>query len=853
VTAGLHSEAAAVRWLTVQAAVFGIVAALLGIVANALFLDAFGSSWLPVTYIAIGFAGLVLSGGVARSAESVDVIRLAVAVLGGAGIAFGGAWLVAIRGGGAWVSVPLLVLFPVLIQLGFVFIGGQAGRLLDIAGIKARFPRITAGFPVGAVVGGILGGQLVALSGRTEDLLLATAGAELIFVGLVWATGRRFPSQLRASAPRGAIADRVSDTVDSPAPSWRRRFGEPFVALILVYQVLSALGSQLADFLVLDRAVAAFPEPEDLARFLSGYTAVMNVVSIAFLALLAGPLLRRFGLRLGIVSNPLVLTVLAIGMVGAYGLVGPGSVAMLAVVSAARIADIALTDGTTRTSINATYQVLPESVRLPVQATVEGIGVPLAIAMSGVVIIALDVLPEPLGATIVVTTVVCGVWTWTAFRLYRAYGPALVDALRTRPILDTAAEIEAASGDEEVARELLLRGDVATQRLSLGVAAAIPSAALTVELAALVDDPDPDVRIAALAALTARGDEPARRRLAEAVRAYASSRETGARLRAAVALQVLDHDDRAIAASLLTDDEAEVRSAALEALQPGDAFAAEATIAALADPRTLGPAAGAVERLGDATVPMATALLESGASPVPPVTLRLVRAAPPTPAWHELLRRHVTHPDRDLGLLVIEALIAAGPAPEPTAQAVDDVLADDARHAVRILAAQQAIESNDSTRAEADAPLRRALADELDLIGQRVVAGRLARHGRDAIGPAVAGLAVVGPQQALAVEAVQVVLEPGEASLARALIHPDLTAEARLEQLTASAVVPSRDVVDCLRDIAEDAGGEWRSPWLRACALHAARGRNALDDFDLAPARALGDPIVDEVLAGTRP
>ena len=50
-------------------------------------------------------------------------------------------------------SAPLLVLFPILIQLGFVFIGGQAGRLLDIAGIKASFPRIMAGFPVGAVPG----------------------------------------------------------------------------------------------------------------------------------------------------------------------------------------------------------------------------------------------------------------------------------------------------------------------------------------------------------------------------------------------------------------------------------------------------------------------------------------------------------------------------------------------------------------------------------------------------------------------------------------------------------------------------------------------------------------------------
>ena len=40
-----------------------------------------------------------------------------------------------------------------------------------------------------------------------------------------------------------------------------------------------------------------------------------------------------------------------------------------------------------------------------------------------------------LAATIVVTTIVCGIWTWAAVLLYRAYGPALVDALRRAALL----------------------------------------------------------------------------------------------------------------------------------------------------------------------------------------------------------------------------------------------------------------------------------------------------------------------------------------------------------------------------------------------------------------------------------
>ena len=46
----------------------------------------------------------------------------------------------------------------------------------------------------------------------------------------------------------------------------------------------------------------------------------------------------------------------------------------------------------------------------------------------------------------------------------------------------------------------------------------------------------------------------------------------------------------------------------------------------------------------------------------------------------------------------------------------------------------------------------------------------------------------------------------------------------------------------------EDAEDEWRSAWLRATAIHAAKARRVLDQVDLTAARALGDPTIDELL-----
>jgi hypothetical protein len=865
VTSPQRSGRGAVPWLTAQSVMFGAMAALLGIVANAMFLDAYGSAWLPATYIAIGFAGIVVSGAIARTAERFDLLGIALSVLGAAAAGLAVAWAVAARGDAPWVSVPLLVLFPILIQLGFVFIGGQAGRILDIAGIKASFPRIMAGFPVGAVLGGLLGGPLVTLFGRTEHLLFVTALAQAAFAALLWATGRRFAAQLASprSGSRSAVGAGAAARPGAPAaagadeqpsrPSLRTLLASRFVALILAYQVLSALGSQLADFLVYDRATAQYPDPVDLTQYLAAYTAVMNAVSIGFLFALAGPLLRRFGLRLGIAANPLVLTVFALGMIAVNALTGGTSLALLAIVSAGRIADIALTDGTTRTSINATYQVLPERARLSVQTAVEGIGVPVAIGISGVLILGLNALPSALVATIVLTTIVCAIWTWVGFRLYREYGPALVDALQRRPLLLPAADLGMKPEDEATALRLVSSHDARAMRLGLDLLAATASPTLAAELAGFAGDPRPEIRLSALAALATSGDEPARRRLAEDVLASAASTSAAVRLAAARALEALDGPVRAEFASFLEDDDATVRSAALDAVQAGDTFAVAPAIAALEDARSAGAAAGAIGRLGDAVVPSMAELLDAAGSPVPLLVLRLVRATTTkSAARDEILRRHVGHRDRELGLLVTERLVAPEPALEATAVALDNVMPEDVAHAGRIMAALAALEAGAADALDTDEPLRRALTDELELVRLKVIAGRIARHGSARLGPVMVELGAGGQKGALAAEALEVLLSAVESRLVLPLLQPDLAAAERLRRLQASARESRReiptDVVSWLQDVVADADDKWASAWLRACALYAARGRGVLDRLDVAAARSLGDPIVDEVL-----
>lgn len=711
---------AAVRLLTAQAVAFGVTMALLIIPANALFLDTYGAEWLPATYIAIAVAGVGVSWLVARAVRRFRLVTVATATLGAQAVVLLASWFV-LRNGGRWVTAPLVVLFALAIQIGFVFVGGQAGRLLDVRELKELFPRIVSGFVVGFFLGGLAGAPLLAVLGETEQLLLATTTAQLAFLSLLLLTERRFP----------AVAD-PGQPADEGSPRrlpLRALVTSPLVLVIVAYQVLSAVGSQLVEFIFFDRAAYRYADPADLARFLSWYTAALNLVEVVLLALVAGPLLKRFGMRFGLLANPAVVAVATAAMTVVA--VAPGSAALsfLALAGATRFADILLTDGTTRTSINATYQVLPVEERLAVQATVEGAGVPMAIGLTGALLLVLQVLPGGIPVVVVIAMLVCVVWTGVAWLAHRAYADGLRRVVVQRTLADTPLDLRD-EGEAGALARLLASDDGREVGLGLDLLAGLASPATETELRRLLDDEQPAVRLAALAELAGSAGAPVLGR-ADAV----------------TLMDALDGDGE------------------------------------LTDPRTLR-------------------------------ALRACRSLPGDVAVDRLLR-HVDHPDRAAGLVVLDALAGARPDPSPKLDdALRRVIAADALHARRVLAARRTL------ALRASSPLDRALLDELALLRDRAmavltirlgdVAARVGRTLRDGDSPA----------RSLALEALDVAVGR-EDRPAFTLVRPDLDDAARLGAL--GGAVDGGAPNACLEELASDPDDVWRSDWLAACARHQRR------------------------------
>jgi hypothetical protein len=541
---------------------------------------------------------------------------------------------------------------------------------------------------------------------------------------------------------------------------------------------------------------------------------LLNLAAIVFLSFVAGPLMRRFGLRLGLALNPAVVGGLLVAMAAVVA--GPGAAAygLFVLAAVARVADIVLSDGATRTSVNAAFQVVPIRERLAVQTVVEGIGVPVAIGATGVVLLALNLLGLGIGAVIAFGVLLGVLWTVSGAVLYRSYMRVLADQMRRSPLATSTAAV----AEDDTALQALLRSDDARDvRLGLDLLQGVASMASTPALRHASEHPDPAVRVQALLHLADGGDAAAGVAVTRLARELAASADPAERCAAAAALgsSAVSADRRSMLVSLLDDADPAVRAAALDAVRPEDAHDGEIVrraVAAVEVPRTAGSAAAALRLLGRPAVPLLQSALAREPSPRP----ALVRAAAHAASGNGLavIEPALRSGDRVVVLSAIDAMEAVANAGIVPRDLLDAVLDDAAAHAGRALAALGSLTDDDGA-------LRRALEDELDL-ARRLVIGVLAlRHGARVRDAARVIEVAEGQRRALGIEALDVLLARDEAAVAIPLVRRELTAE-RLAAALKHVVSADRPRERWIADLADDPDGAWRSPWLALCARHAA-------------------------------
>jgi len=199
--------------------------------------------------------------------------------------------------------------------------------------------------------------------------------------------------------------------------------------------------------------------------------------------------------------------------------------------------------------------------------------------------------------------------------------------------------------------------------------------------------------------------------------------------------------------------------------------------------------------------------------------ISLVRACR-THAGHraaEVLRRHIGHPVREVGLAALHALKSMPAATAEASEPWDErFLAGERDHAVHVLSALVCVRDDPSTPI-----LQAALRDELALVTRRVFACLALRHGAADFDRIALQLSQHDLQShAVALEWLDVSL-PASARFVIALLDPALSDQERLRALGADPQ-PAHSKDEVMRDLIGDPESRWRRPWLQACAVHAA-------------------------------
>ncbi|WP_353507504.1 Npt1/Npt2 family nucleotide transporter [Intrasporangium sp.] len=803
-----------------QAITLGLTVAFLVVPASAVFLHTFGAGALPFAYIGVAIAGVAVSSAVTVAQRRMPLGRLALAVLTLYVVLVATAWVLLSRWDMAWVTFVLIVLFPLSIPTGFLLVGSQAVRLYDVQTLKRDFPRVVAGFSIGFAVGGLVAAALVAPLGGPTNLLLIDLVMALGFIGLVWSTSRQFPGQL-LTAPSQMPAPQDARRTRSRLADLRL-LREPFVLLVLGYQIVSAGVTQLFDYVVWDRAAAYYADPDSLAQFMGAFGAILNIVAVLFTLLLAGRLLSRFGIRFGLLLNPVGVLVMTI-VVLSVGL-GPGiaTFTYLVAVCAAQIVDISLTDGTTRTSIAATYQGIRRGDRLRAQTFVEGAGIPIAVGLVGAYLLLVRALGLDVQAVVWTTGALTLVWILLAVKAYRGYAGHLGGVLADRSWDPVALRID--SGAADAIGRLLTSDDPIDRRTGIDVLRDARSPRLADAAVGALSDSDPSVRCTAVEAL-AGGGEMRRPEVRERVGSLLGDPDVAVRARAAAAVSRGQpgrrEDGHLVWRQVLADEATSAHALMAAAAVPSAALVPDLIGLVRRGQETPG-LREALCAHGDQLVDELEGWLDAGTVGPGLVALTTAAARGGGERGRALLLAALHDPRPEVseaaatGLHRMRATAAAQAIDTRARNAVGTAVDRQLDRAQLVRNGLAVLEGVDEA-----APLRDALRDELAEVSRRLLV--LVGIVVPGISPArvTAGLMDEDDTtRGLAEELVDVALgrrAPHVLGVVAPGLHPSERDQTKDNPTSRDGT--GGDAAELVRSIAVDPDDQWGDPWLRACAL----------------------------------
>lgn len=346
---------------------------LLQSMAFGLFLEEYGPQSLPYSYIVIAVFGTlaaVISIKVADRASFSTALMLNILFLG-------------VFSTFTWVGLksalyhPVVFILPLLSQISINFsylvIWQLAGHLFNFQQAKRLFPLVIAGPWLADSIGGLLVRPLISLVGII-NLLLPVIVLFGLAISSIHKIGRDYLSQheLGPHLSEGSGRRKQSDGF------LRNRY----ILLIFAYVAFWFIASLFLDNIFADRAAAQFSSADQLATFRGYLTAVIGIVALFSTLILTGRIIKRFGIRVGLISEALAVTVI-VGLLAIAGSLSGSLTVVFLLAVLAKLINIAFGLSLSQTAYILVYLPLADRLRVRAQATAEGIFQPIAGGLAG--------------------------------------------------------------------------------------------------------------------------------------------------------------------------------------------------------------------------------------------------------------------------------------------------------------------------------------------------------------------------------------------------------------------------------------------------------------------------------------
>ncbi len=867
--------------------------------ASALFLAQFEKQSLPWVYMTAAAVSIATGAVYSIVKEHVSFGRLMGGTLLFLLLSVGALRLSLAVSAAAWLVFASLVWYRVLSILTDLEYWAVASRLYDVRQAKRLFGLIGAGEVVARIAGAFSVPLFVDALGVPNLMWLSAAALALCLVFLVsvlpMIVERHDPS-LDSARPR---------RVRSLLEQLREVTGDPYLRLVTGIGVLAVLGKYFVDFAFLEQIKARYSDAKDLAGFFGLFSGLTQGLSLLTRLFVSGPLLQRFGIRVGLLVLPLTHIVCTVFIVldGLTGDLGQSALVFWLVIANQGVYKT-LKHPIDNPSFKVLYQPLKSEKRLAAQISVETVFTPITIGIAGAIMLLMTTLVpyDPVRFSLVLLANFVA-WAFVARRGSHAYQGALLDVLRRR-ILDDApftlndatsvallrGKLQSASPTEVVfALHLLERADYprttetlvekldhadagvrrfALERLrALGASHALPEVrrrvavesepptraealrtlgalggeAALAEIEPYADDPSPPVRRAALAALLSSGHGNGFERALGRLAAWAASAEPHER-------RLLAQMAQSLPAGRSDDWIAPLLNDGDPAVRR-EAFLAAARSAALR-PRVIdqlgyaGYAGAAAAALTTAGPEAAQALVErftAGSKRALGIAIARVLGSLGGDVAIAALRLRLDHPDEAVRSQVLEALVRCRYSARRPEEQA--VIDELLRNEAAHAALTLAARAGLPETLSACAPLRLALHSEAQAARRRAFLLLAIRYDGAAILRARDNIASASrDRRAYAAEVLDVTIEGRLRSVLLPLVE-DRSPEDTLLALRPHFPQPERALAEWLRTLLTRPAGQLR-PWTRAWAARVAAlcGETALRG-ELRDLRA-SDPLV---------